>query len=400
MDSNRESQHYLDSKPRAAARFNSSNASPPPVPHLPGLQRRKVLKAVQGRQHRWFHVSLTCILLVVASTFSLCLDRPAPSPSEPEGPVAEEEMRAAMAAWLALFRDPNGTRPMGVDRSQSGDDVIPAQFSVTWDPANHSVETGAFVGFGLGGQSYIKRQKGSTMNVVLDGKLYLGRDEDPTTLPPYGGPKTPDGLAETPDGIPAGMKMDRGPEDPVREQPATQFTGSNETHTLKIWVFDDTKQLARINVEGPKRLHLQYDPRWGDQLRVHAETHADHRASFTLEDELDSGSAPGSPGDTRFNGSISDKHVEEVRLSEVELRATTGVGNNRTILASMRLDQGNKTQGNFTFSYFDRDGDGLISAGDDYELVVRHAASQGGASPSFYDLWASLWEGGPIANRY
>jgi hypothetical protein len=320
------------------------------------------------------------------------------------GSVTEEQLRAALGSFTSSTSGSGAgsDEALGIEGSVKGGPggELPAGFTITYrmlfDAGRHAYEF-SYAGGGGGVTVDVGvKQVGAVINYVQGDKTYEGRDEDPSTLPDLF-----DDEFASHSQFSAGLLDEAGiaieSKEGVRHhgEPATRFVvhaDENPEEHGTIIVYDDSLRIARAEfVVGGASVVM--DVLYGREVDVDVST-GHPRASFVLGDAL-FGSYEF--GDCNYDESsarvctVPDTHAQEVKLSEVELRALEGSGENGQVVARLRADAGSTDSGGVRLAYEDVDGDGLLSAGDrySYDFGDRLLTFQ------FYDLWADQPAGGP-----
>lgn len=343
--------------------------------------------------------------------------------SDKGGSVTEAQLKSALAA----FREggPAGTAASGGSDSAygmvgsmtgmpgfggGGSGTMSLEFRMLFDGDEDAYEMG-YKGSG-GGVSVDMtiKQKGRVINYLLGTDAFEGRDEDPATLPAMDEmtEMTGDGASFKDELFGENVVIDGTEGVKHRGKPATKFRIHNPASPEEkgeVIIYDGSQRLAwmKMGVEGGT---MEVQMLYGDEVDIQVKSYA-QKASFSMGDEP-FGGADGSECEVWDSGgfgsrkcTVSEGHVQEVKLNEVELRAREGSmsesgSGQPNYVAAMRLDERSKTVNGFTFTFEDKDQDGLLSAGDTYSY--RFPEGDSGSTyrtVEFYDLWAGKPAGGP-----
>jgi MYXO-CTERM domain-containing protein len=304
-----------------------------------------------------------------------------------EEPLTEEDLRSALTELQALAATDTPSDAWGLQgtfKFAPGADApaVNLEIRMLWNPAQQAYLVKVEAAGEFASLSFEKKQKGSVINYVSSSGALLGRDEKPSTLGGFERTEDPE------DAFPLeSLVVERTELVTLRGRDATHFIGRNGTEPAEVWVFHDTRQVGKVKVQ-TEMGQAEVDVLRGAEVVIEVDATLTRRASFELKHEPRY-EASVSAGWAWINGTISAEHTEEVKLIEVEMRV---VGDAGTPVASLRLDRGSANAGNYTLSYQDRDGDGLVSAGDRYSF--RHPYEES-VELKFFDLWANAYEGGP-----
>lgn len=323
------------------------------------------------------------------------------------GSVTEDELRAALASFTSATGSEGGSNEaFGIEGTVSGsmeEEDFPTEISATFrmmhDPTRNAYELSYRAsGSGITVEMGVK-QVGNVINYVQAPKTYVGRDEDPSTLPSMGELDEVSQNATFGPGSLLEEELVIESREGVRHngEPATKFTAhAREAPEERgtITVYDDSLRVARVEFTS-EGMTVVMDVLYGKEVDIDVSTDHD-RASFVVGDQLFGGYDGGSHCDHGSTGTsatctIPEEHVQEVKLSDVELRAIDGFGSESPVVASLRADAESGESNGVRFTYDDVDGDGLLSAGDrySYDFGERFLTFQ------FYDLWADKPAGGP-----
>lgn len=299
------------------------------------------------------------------------------------GVVSEKEMRAALASFAVLVSNTSSPEAWGLQGTVSTGVNSSVEIQFLWNPASHAYEVQGTTKGGTQSVTYLKRQKDTIINVESGGESYIGRDEDPSTLTTKG--RSQITLPNLTD-----VHVTKVRSDTVRGRAATHFWAQNDTAEVEVWVYHQAQVLARLKIQQGSTA-VDFVVLHGEEVRVQVNTTAPRRAAF----ELDSTETTARTSETSWiNGTVSVNHTEEVRLAEVELRLVNGTGKNATTLASLALNETVQTNGSTTLRFLDADGDGLVSAGDQYS--ASFSSSLTGVHLVFFDVWAGANEGSTV----
>lgn len=310
------------------------------------------------------------------------------------GKVTEAELRSALRSFDTTTTSDSSDGAWGMVGSfeikNPGEDSFlgagSGTFRILVDRDGHAFEVTFNVQGGAVTVGFSVKQKEKVVNYVFGTQGFYGRDEDPSTQPEM------DEFSEAEEGltldeilVDENLIVDSKQAIKHKGKPATKFSGHNETTTFEIVVYDKDRKLAYFKALDPTEGEVEVEVLYGREVAISVST--DHpRTSFQLgnvgtfsvEEQI-------VPADFALEAPVAEVEMRAVRL------AGSGDKEDAEVVATMRLDEVSKTQGDVRFYFTDEDGDSLISAGDRYFFD----GGSTGTSLAFYDLWANQYEGGP-----
>lgn len=357
-------------------------------------------KPAKRRTGLWVTVGIVALLVVSASAVAaLYATQPELLGFKKKQPplVTEEQLKQALAKFDAAVEQGADERWGATGTFNLKEDPsAPEGFSLTGsgtirllqDPQAQAQETHFTLSSGAVTFDYTIKQKGKVLNSYLGSDGFYARDEDPSTQPNVGelSGDGSDSPASTPFKIPDTVGIDSREATTYKGKAATRFFAHNmskpdEHYEFIVYNADQRLAYLKSNAnEGTLEMEMLY----GDEVSISVSTELP-RTSFTLKSD-------GFACTSTEACHVSSEHTEEVAVTEVEMRANSFGSSEDASPPKMRLDERDKTVGNYTFHFGDQDGNGLVSRGDEYWMDVSGDDS---ALIGFFDLWANKAEGGP-----
>lgn len=158
----------------------------------------------------------------------------------------------------------------------------------------------------------------------------------------------------------------------------------------------DTANHPLLDVNGTAVLEVVFT--YDDEVDVDLPADAEPAPPAIEFDETDLGH------DDQISGRLSETHEQEVPLDEIELRVgplKQGAGgpfsdpevpDDDEIRFRMLASNGTRDGDDFTLTYDDADGDGLLSTNDTFRLDIKDEDDQGNVSLYWWDTWSRKYE--------
>jgi len=371
-------------------------------------------KPIRVLKDRWncntfrYLIAFAVVFLVV--TASVCLKSEDDSTNETLKPMTSDEVNTFLQTDenvnISLMAENN--KQFGMEmygKEKEDDDIGKITFIFQKNDNNESILLGFKYVLDARIMDYEVRTIGTVINYRTEETYYFSRD----AVPDYEVPlkilihmiPTLDDIGFYTEELEWNVVLDV-----ERGYTAHIATTSNETDDITVIIQDTPRRILKTHFHTKKgidesRMTLFYD----DEINITVSTDETIYMRTSIDMNLDD-STDTKNGIVTFSGNLNVNHIQEVKNEEIELRVLTDSDNpngsleDEFVIIAMLLTNGTQ---NFTddegyywdVTWTDADSDGLVSAGDYYEVITNKSNADADYQIVFYDCWSETYEGGP-----